>query len=99
MLAQPIVGSWTLRQLPLARGRSASQKCCLALCCNSIAKTGGAVKNRAISRTEIFAIVIGALLVAVPMRGQGNVEEIVAQMFDPFCRKTGKEAVLRSQSA
>jgi len=43
--------------------------------------------------------VIGALVVAVPVRGQGNVEEIVAQMFDPFCRGTGKEAVLRSQSA
>ena len=96
---QPIVGSRTLRQLPLARERSASQKCCLALCCNSIAKTGGAVKNRAISRTEIFAIVIGALVVAVPVRGQGNVEEIVAQNVRPILPGNGKEAVLPSQSA
>jgi hypothetical protein len=71
----------------------------LALCCNSIAKTGGAVKNRAMNRTTIFTIVIGALVVAVPMRGQGNVEEIVAQNVRPIFPGNEKEAVLPSQSA
>ena len=52
------------------------------------------------NRMENFAILIGALLAAVPVRGQDNVEAIVAQnVCDRFCRETGKEAALRSQSA
>jgi hypothetical protein len=31
------------------------------------------------NRTKIFALLIGALLVSVAVRGQGNVEAIVAQ--------------------
>ena len=45
------------------------------------------------NQTKILTILIGALLAAVPVRGQGNVEAIVAQKFDRFCRKTTKEAV------
>src|SRR5678816_2702761 len=59
-----------LLQLLLARERDALGKYCLALWCNSIAKTGGAVKNRAMNRMKIFAILIGALLATVPVRGQ-----------------------------
>ena len=50
------------------------------------------------NRMKIFAILIGALLAAVPVRGQDNVEAIVAQNCNRFCRGMGKEAALRSQS-
>jgi beta-lactamase class C len=62
----------------------------LALWCNSIAKTGGAVKNRAMNRMKIFAILIGALLAAAPVRGQDNVEAIVAQKVQPIVPGNGK---------
>jgi beta-lactamase class C len=49
-----------------------------------------AVKNRAMNRTEIFAILIGALLAALPVRGQENVEQIVAQKVQPILPANGK---------
>ena len=36
------------------------------------------------NRTKIFAILIGALNAAVPVRGQGNVEAIVAENVRPL---------------
>ena len=42
------------------------------------------------NRTKIFAILIGALLAAVPVRGQGNVEAIVAQNVRPILPGNGK---------
>ena len=42
------------------------------------------------NRTTIFAIVIGALVVALPVRGQGNVEEIVAQNLRRILPGNGK---------
>jgi len=87
---EPIVSSRICLQLLLARERDASQKCCLALWFNSIAKTGGAIKNRAMNRMKIFAILIGSLLAAVPVRGQGNVEAIVAQNVRPILPGNGK---------
>ena len=77
-------------QLLLAHERDALGKHRLALWCNSIAKTGGAVKNRAMNRMKIFAILIGALLAAVPVRGQDNVEAIVAQNVQPILPGNGK---------
>ena len=48
------MSSGILLQLLLARERDALGKYCLALWCNSIAKTGGAVKNRAmVKRNEL----------------------------------------------
>ena len=85
-----IVSSRICLQLLLARERDVSQKCGLALWCNSIAKTGGAVKNRAMNRMKMFAILIGALLAAVPVRGQDNVEAIVAQKVQPILPGNGK---------
>ena len=41
---------------------------------NRIARIDSAVKNRAMNRTKIFAIFVGALNAAVPVRGQDNVE-------------------------
>lgn len=60
------------------------------LWCNRIAKTGGAVKNRAMNRTKIFAILTGALLAAVPVHGQGDVEAIVAQSVRPILPGNGR---------
>jgi beta-lactamase class C len=48
------------------------------------------MQNRAMNRAKIFAILIGALLVALPVRGQGNVEEIVAQNIRPILPANGK---------
>ena len=42
------------------------------------------------NRPKIFAILIGALLAAVPVRGQGNVEAIVAQNIRPILPGDGK---------
>jgi hypothetical protein len=42
------------------------------------------------NRTKIFVILIGALLAAVPVRGQGNVEAIVAQNVRPILPANGK---------
>ena len=70
--------------------RDALGKYCLALWCNCIAKTGGAVKNRAMSRMKMFAILIGALLAAASVRGQDNVETIVAQKVQPILPGNGK---------
>ena len=42
------------------------------------------------SRTKIFAILIGALNAAVPVRGQGNVEAIVAQNVRPLSPQNGR---------
>jgi beta-lactamase class C len=42
------------------------------------------------NRTKIFAILIGALLAAVPGRGQGNVEAIVAQNVRPLLPQNGR---------
>jgi len=39
---------------------------------------------------KIFAILIGAFLAAVPVRGQGNVEAIVAQNIRPILPGNGK---------
>src|SRR5262245_56597078 len=41
-------------------------------------------------RTEIFAVLIGALNAAVPVRGQGNVEAIVAQNVRPLLPQNGR---------
>jgi len=41
-------------------------------------------KNRAMNRTKIFAILVGALNAAVSVRGQGNVEAIVTQNVRPL---------------
>ena len=49
-----------------------------------------AVKNCAMNRTKIFTILIGALLAAVPVRGQENVEQIVAQKVQPILPANGK---------
>jgi len=85
-----VVSSGIFLQLQLARERDALGKHRLALWCNSIAKTGGAVKNRAMNRMKMFAILIGALLAAVPVRGQDNVEAIVAQKVQPILPGNGK---------
>jgi beta-lactamase class C len=42
------------------------------------------------NRMKIFAILIGALLAAVPVRGQDNVEAIVAQKVQPILPGNGK---------
>jgi beta-lactamase class C len=42
------------------------------------------------SRTKIFAILIGALNAAVSVRGQGNVEAIVAQNVRPLSPQNGR---------
>jgi beta-lactamase class C len=42
------------------------------------------------SRTKVFAILIGALNAAVPLRGQGNVEAIVAQNVRPLLPQNGR---------
>jgi len=42
------------------------------------------------NRTKIFTILIGALLAAVPVRGQENVEQIVAQKVQPILPANGK---------
>src|SRR4030095_13661739 len=42
------------------------------------------------NRTKIFAILIGALLAAVPVRGQGNAEAIVAQNVRPILPQNGR---------
>ena len=42
------------------------------------------------NRAKIFAILIGALNAAVPARGQGNVEAIVAQNVRPLLPQNGK---------
>jgi len=42
------------------------------------------------NRMKIFAILIGALLAAVPVRGQDNVEAIVAQRVQPILPGNGK---------
>jgi beta-lactamase class C len=49
-----------------------------------------AVKNRAMNQTKIFAILIGALLAALPVRGQENVEQMVAQKVQPILPANGK---------
>lgn len=51
---------------------------------------GRAVKNRAMNRTKLFAILIGALNAAVPVRGQSNVEAIVAQNVRPLLPENGR---------
>jgi beta-lactamase class C len=48
------------------------------------------MQNRAMNRAKNFAILIGALLAALPVRGQGNVEEIVAQNVRPILPANGK---------
>ena len=42
------------------------------------------------NRTKIFAILIGALNAAVPVRGQGNVETIVAQNVRPLLLRNSR---------
>ena len=49
-----------------------------------------AVKNRAMNRTKISTILIGALLAALPVRGQENVEQIVAKNVQPILPGNGK---------
>jgi beta-lactamase class C len=49
-----------------------------------------AVKNRAMNRTQIFTILIGALLAALPVRGQENIEAIVAENIRPILPANGK---------
>jgi len=49
-----------------------------------------AVKNCAMNQTKIFTILIGALLAALPVRGQENVEQIVAQKVQPILPANGK---------
>jgi len=57
---------------------------------NSIANIRSAVKNRAMNRTKIFAILIGTSLAALPVRGQENVELVVAQKVQPILPGNGK---------
>jgi beta-lactamase class C len=42
------------------------------------------------NRTKIFALLTGALLAVVPVRGQGNVEAIVAQNVQPILPQNGR---------
>src|SRR5262249_1396369 len=49
-----------------------------------------AVKNRGMNRTKISATLIGALLAALPVRGQENVEQIVAKNVQPILPGNGK---------
>jgi beta-lactamase class C len=49
-----------------------------------------AIKNRGMYRTKIFTILIGVLLAALPVRGQENVEQIVAQKVQPMLPANGK---------
>jgi beta-lactamase class C len=42
------------------------------------------------NQTKIFAIMIGALLAAEPVRGQGNVEAIIAQNVQPVLPEDGR---------
>jgi beta-lactamase class C len=55
----------------------------------ALQRAAEAVKNRAMNRTKIFVILIGALLAAVPVQGQGNVEQIVAQKVQPILPQNG----------
>src|SRR5262249_26885144 len=43
------------------------------------------------NRTKIFAILIGALNAAMPVRGQSNLEAIVAQNVRPLLPQNGRE--------
>src|SRR4029453_6936914 len=58
--------------------------------CNRVAKADPEVKNRAMNRTNIFPLLIGAVLAAVPARGQENVEAIVAQNVRPLLPQNGR---------
>jgi beta-lactamase class C len=49
-----------------------------------------AIKNRGMYRTKIFTILIGVLLAALPVRGQENVEQIVAHKVQPMLPANGK---------
>ena len=47
------------------------------------------------NQTKILTILIGALLGALPVRGQDNVEAIVAQNVRPLLPQNAGEAALR----
>jgi hypothetical protein len=49
-----------------------------------------AIKNRGMYRTKIFTILIGVLLAALPVLGQENVEQIIAQKVQPILPENGK---------
>jgi beta-lactamase class C ACT/MIR len=52
-------------------------------------RSAEAQKNRAMNRTKIFAILIGPLLSAIPVRGHANVEAIVAENIRPILPQNG----------
>jgi beta-lactamase class C len=49
-----------------------------------------AFKNRGMNRTKMSAMLIGALLAALPVLGQENVEQIIAQKVQPILPENGK---------
>jgi beta-lactamase class C len=56
---------------------------------NGFAFAMWAGKNRAMHRTHVIAIVVGALVAAVPAHGQVGVEQIVAQKVQPIVPEQG----------
>jgi beta-lactamase class C len=77
-----------VRLLKLNTTVSPKQFCVTVIHC--IANIRVTVKNRAMNRTTVFAILIGASLTALPVRGQENVEQIVAQKVQPILPVNGK---------
>jgi hypothetical protein len=61
---------------------------------NSIARIDSAVKNRAMNRTKIFAILVGTLNAAVPVRGQDNLEPDCRGNVRPLLPQNSSEAAL-----
>jgi beta-lactamase class C len=56
----------------------------------TIANLDRAVNNRAMNRTNIFAMLITGFLAVLPVRGQENIEAIVAQNVRPLLPQNGK---------
>lgn len=92
---EPISGSRTFLQLLLVENATLQGYVVERSAPTALQRPGWAVKNRAMNWTKVFAILIGALLAAVPVHGQGNVEAIVGQNVRPILPQNGREAALR----
>jgi beta-lactamase class C len=71
-------------------GESQAKQCFRCGRATALQRPVGTVKNRAVNRTKIFTILIGAFLAALPARGQENVEQIIAQKVQPMLPANGK---------
>src|SRR6188474_459330 len=70
--------------------RASSKTCFPRGRATALKRPAKAVKNRGMNRTKISAMLIGALVAALPVRGQGDVEAIVAQNVRPILPANGK---------